>query len=41
MDSHRETRVGIEPPAANEKALKLEAQTAEVENKRDKPAPEV
>ncbi|KAK4042958.1 L-fucose permease [Parachaetomium inaequale] len=41
MDSHRETRVGIEPPAANDKALELEAQAAEVENKRDEAAPEV
>jgi FHS family L-fucose permease-like MFS transporter len=39
MDTHRETRVGVEPP--NDKALQLEAQAAESENKRDEAAAEV
>lgn len=33
MDSHRETKVGIEPSAASDKALQLEAQATEVDNK--------
>ena len=33
MDAHRETKVGIEPSAANDKALQLEAQATEVENR--------
>jgi len=39
MDSHRETRVGIEPPAAHDKTLHLEAQAAEVEDKSAEEAP--
>jgi hypothetical protein len=39
MDTHRETRVGVEPP--NDKALHLEAQATESENKGNEAAAEV
>jgi FHS family L-fucose permease-like MFS transporter len=39
MDTHRATRVGVEPPS--DKALQLEAQAVESENKRDEAAAEV
>ena len=39
MDAHRETKVGIEPSAANDKALQLEAQATEVESRSAEVAP--
>ena len=39
MDAHRETKVGIEPPTANDKALQLEAQATEVEDRGVEVAP--
>ena len=39
MDAHRETKLGIEPSAANDKALQLEAQATEVEDRGADVAP--
>ena len=33
MDAHRETKVGIEPSTADDKALQMEAQATEVEDR--------
>ncbi len=42
MDTHRETRFGIEPAAdSNDKAIQLEAQAVEVENRGSEAAGEV
>jgi hypothetical protein len=41
MDSHRETKVGIEPPAVNDKVLELEAQGTELEHKNAETTSEV
>jgi FHS family L-fucose permease-like MFS transporter len=41
MDSHRETKVGIEPPAVNDKVLELEGQATELENKSAEATSEV
>ncbi len=39
MDAHRETKLGIEPSAANDKALQPEAQATEVEDRGADVAP--